>query len=72
MSAQQLSPRSTRRIARSTGLNVVRAWGHGKYVMPFVTADHRHGWWDKKTGKWAFEAEGEVVHYTSCSELFPA
>lgn len=70
MGAQILSPRSTHRIARSTGLKVVRAWGHGGYVMGFVTAAHEHGWWDKKTGEWGFE--DDVVHYTSCATLFPS
>ncbi|URN11389.1 hypothetical protein LUW77_03615 [Streptomyces radiopugnans] len=68
MSAQRLSPKSTRRIARSTGLDVIRAWSHGGYTMAFVTADHRHGWWDKKTGDWGIDSK--PVHYTSCGELF--
>jgi hypothetical protein len=68
--AQVLSPRSTRRIARSTGLDIVRAWSHGGYVMPFVTADHRHGTWDKKTSEWEWETDS-TWHYTSCGELFP-
>ncbi|MGW2533510.1 hypothetical protein ACWCTD_03370 [Streptomyces sp. NPDC001499] len=70
MSAQVLNPASTRRIARSTGLDIARAWSHGGYTMAFVTADHRHGLWDKKTGEWEFEQD--PAHYTSCSELFPA
>ncbi|MET7457698.1 hypothetical protein ACWEPZ_37820 [Streptomyces sp. NPDC004288] len=70
MSAQRLSPRSTRRIARTTNLDVVRAWSHGGYSMSFVTADHRHGWWDKKTGQWEWEAD-PVLHYSSCRDLFP-
>ena len=70
MSAQVLNARSTRRIARSTGLNIVHAWGHGGYVMGFVTADHRHGSWDKKTGNWQYDT-GRIWHYGSCDELFP-
>jgi hypothetical protein len=70
VSAQVLSPRSTRRIARSTGLDIIRAWAHGGYTMDFVTADHRHGLWDKKTGDWEWET-GRVFHYSSCRELFP-
>lgn len=70
MGSQILSPRSTRRIARSTGLDVVRAWGHGGYTFGFVTPDHRHGWWDKKTEEWGFD-EGKPLHYTSCRMLFP-
>jgi hypothetical protein len=72
MGAQVLSPRSTRRIARSTGLNIIRAWSHGGYVMGFVTSDHKHGRWDKKTGDWEWEREGEFLHYSSCRTLFPA
>lgn len=70
MSAQVLNDRSTRRIARSTGLDIVRAWSHGGYTMAFVTADHRHGSWDKKTGEWEWETD-RTWHYTSCRELFP-
>ena len=69
MSAQVLNDRSTRRIARSTGLNIARAWSNGGYTMGFVTADHQHGWWDKKTGEW--EWDSEPMHYSSCRELFP-
>lgn len=71
MSAQRLSERSRRRIERATGLTIVRAWAHGGYEMDFVTPEHRHGVWDKKTGAWRYLAEQEVCHYTSCSELFP-
>ncbi len=71
MSAQILSAKSTRRVARSTGLDIVRAWGRGGYVFGFVTADHRHGAWDKKTGEWEYTDPGRVLHYTSCAELFP-
>lgn len=73
MGTQRLNPKSTRRIARSTGLDVVRAWGHGGYVMSFVTADHKHGAWDKKTGRWELEDDdhGQVMHFSTCRELFP-
>ncbi|ASR85769.1 hypothetical protein SEA_EDUGATOR_72 [Mycobacterium phage Edugator] len=70
VSAQRLSAKSVRRIERSTGLQIVRAWAHGGYTFEFVTADHEHGTWNKKTGAWSFHT-GRVVHYTSCSELFP-
>lgn len=68
MSAQRLSDRSRRRIERSTGLTILRAWGHGGYVFAFVTDDHRHGFWDMKTGDW--EWQEPPTHYTSCEELF--
>lgn len=70
MTASVLNPRSTRRIARSTGLDIVQAWSHGGYTMGFVTTDHRHGWWNKKTGDWGWNT-GDVMHYTSCAEMFP-
>lgn len=69
MSAAGLSPRSTRRIALATGLEITRAWGHGGYVFAFVTPEHRHGWYDSKTGEWGWDER--VVHYTSCHDLFP-
>ena len=73
MSAQTLNPRSTRRVARSTGLDVIRAWSHGGYTFSFVTADHRHGWWSKKDGVWGWDEDGGLSpHYSSCHELFPA
>lgn len=59
VSAQVLSPKSTRRIERSTGLEIVRAWGH------------RHGEWSKKTGEWQYTDPERVLHYTSCHDLFP-
>jgi hypothetical protein len=80
MSAVQLSPRKTRRIARATGLDVLRAWGAGGYVFAFVTADHRHGQYDSKTGTWCWDEDTEplwaghqptATHYYSCRELFP-
>jgi hypothetical protein len=65
-----LSDRSARRIARSVGLEITRAWGHGSYVHTFVTPEHRHGWYSVKSGEWGWEAE-PPVHKTSCGELFP-
>lgn len=68
MSVQRLNDRSRRRIERSTGLDIRRAWANGGYTFMFVTADHRHGFWDKKTGEWDWD--DEQVHFTSCRELF--
>lgn len=70
MSAQCLSAKSCRRIARGTGQEVLRAWSHGGYVFNFVTPDHRHGWYDKKSGDWGWST-GKILHYTSCSETWP-
>ena len=69
MSAQQLSPRSIRRIERATGLKLRMAWSHGGYTMGFATEDHRHGWYDKKSGEWGFEEP--TVHYSSCFRFWP-
>jgi hypothetical protein len=66
-----LNARSLRRIERSIGEPVLRGWGHGGYVMGFVTPDHRHGWWDKKTGEFNWVRDDEVVHYTSCDLNWP-
>jgi hypothetical protein len=69
--AQRLNDRSTRRIARSTGLDVVRAWSSGGYEFDFVTADHRHGWWSKRDGSWGWAGDDVTPHYSSCADLFP-
>lgn len=77
MSAQRLSPKSTRRIERATGLQIVRAWSHGGYTFDFVIADaespvhHWHGQFDKKTGEWSVALEPDVTHYDTCKEMFP-
>ncbi len=70
MGTSILNPRSTRRIAGATGLDVVRAWGNGSYTHTFVTAGHQHGWFDVKTQQWGWE-ERPVNHKSSCRELFP-
>jgi hypothetical protein len=54
MGAQRLSDRTMRKIARVTGLPVIRAWG---------------GWYDLKTGEWGIET-GKVLHYNTCSPAF--
>lgn len=64
MSAQVLSVRSVRRIERATGQTIDRAWGHGGYVFDFVTPQHRHGWWSRKTNQWGWEQN--PLCYTSC------
>jgi hypothetical protein len=69
VSAQMLGAKALRRIERAVGEPVLRGWSHGGYVMGFVTPDHRHGWWDKKTGKWGMIPDAEVTHYTSCREF---
>jgi hypothetical protein len=68
MSAQRLNARNVRRMARITGLPVIRAWSHGGYIFDFVTQGHLHGWYDLKTGEWGIETE-DITHYNTC---FPA
>jgi hypothetical protein len=77
MSAQRLGDKKIRRLARDTGLPVVRAWAHGGYIYDFVTQGHLHGWYSLKSGEWGIE-NGYVVHYNTCEprsgeidELFP-
>lgn len=69
MSVQVLNDRSCRRIQRSTGETVLRAWANGGYVFEFVTPEHRHGWWDKKTGGWGWIPDEDVCHFTSCKQF---
>ena len=78
MSAQRLGERATRRLARNTGLEIVRAWSHGGYTYDYVIAAdnpsrHLHGWYDLKTSEWALEPWDESrSHYDTCfTELFP-
>lgn len=70
MSAQPLSPRSVRRIARSIGRPVLRGWSHGGYWLSFVTPDHEHGVWHRRTGEWTLEPD--ALCYTSCAETWGA
>jgi hypothetical protein len=70
MSAQRLSARSIRRIERSIGEPVLRAWSHGGYWMAFVTPDHRHGSWHRRTTNVAWHGDG-VRHYETCRETWP-
>ena len=69
MGSQRLSPRSTRRIARATGQDVIRALAHGGYVHSFVTARHLHCWYNVKTQEWG--TQGQDGHWSSCDEMFP-
>ena len=64
MGAQRLSERKTRRIARDTGLPVIRAWAHGGYTYDFVTQGHLHGWYDLKDGTWGI-ALNVRTHYNT-------
>lgn len=74
MGASQINARSLRRIGRAVGVeDIIRGWSHGGYTLGFVTADHRHGWYDKKTGEWGWHDPNDPhpLHYTSCHESWP-
>lgn len=68
MSVQRLGPRWRRRLSRITGETVVIGWANGGYVHGFATAEHRHGWFDLKSGAFGwYPAEGvRHVHLSSC------
>lgn len=66
MSAQRLGPKKIKKVAAATGQDIVMAWSHGGYAFNFVTAEHRHGHWDSKSGEWAFYEDQERAHYSSC------
>lgn len=73
MGVNVLNPRKTRGIARITGLPVIRAlvWSHhdsGRTAY-FTTADHQHGYIDRRTGEWELDADAD--HVSSCEALFP-
>lgn len=73
MGAQRMSDKKAKRWAVQLNLPIVRMWAFGGYTHAFVTADHRHGWVDTKTGEWEWDETGgeNAIHFTSCSELFP-
>lgn len=71
MSAQRLGKKMLRRISSAANANVIRGWAHGGYMFNFVTAEHFHGYYDKRDGNvvWYPPDEG---HYSSCySEEWP-
>jgi hypothetical protein len=75
MGLQSLGPRKVRRLARITGLDIVHAVAGGGYTYGFVTSDHRHGWYEMKTGEWALEDPGDdadpYAHWSSCLQRWP-
>jgi hypothetical protein len=72
MGTVRLGPKYLRRISRTTGLDVIRAWGWGGYTFGFVTSDHRHGYWHKRDQSWEFaDPNDRWQHVASCRELFP-
>jgi hypothetical protein len=69
MGAQRLNDKSRRRIERSTGLTIWRAFSFENTMRVFITTDHRHGWWNRLTEEWGWIEK--PTHFTSCHEQFP-
>jgi len=69
MSAQRLGTKKIRKVAAATGLEIVMAWSHGGYNFSFVTSEHKHGWWNCKSGEWKFYEDQERHHYSSCHSI---
>jgi hypothetical protein len=64
-----LSVKSTRKIARLVGEDVLRAWGNGHPCrFDFVTPDHRHGSVDRRAGTVAWHPNTRCM--SSCRTLF--
>lgn len=68
MGMQPLSARSIRRIARTTGLDVIHGAANGGYWHAFVTSAHEHGAWHRHTHEWEWT---NAACTTSCKRLFP-
>lgn len=71
MSVQRLSAKSTRRVGRQLNEpTITRAWvnnGQDHNVILFVTWDHRHGWFNRKTGESDIPVDAtDADHFTSC------
>lgn len=75
MGLARLGPKKLRRIQRAVGddITVLRAVvaSHAPeyWVWHFVTADHRHGAFDSRTGEWAFHDVRTEWCTCSCEEF---
>jgi len=75
MGLARLGPKKLRRIQRTVGdeATVLRAIvaSHAPeyWVWHFVTADHRHGAFDSRTGEWAFHDARTEWCTCSCEEF---
>lgn len=68
MGARPCGVKLIRRCERDVGAYVLRVNGWGSNVFAFVTDDHRHGRWDRRTGDVAWDSN--PMHWWSCSVLF--
>jgi hypothetical protein len=72
MGTQVLGDRWIRRIARLTGLEIVRGWSSGGYVHGFVDRLHRHGSINATSHEWrlhTFREQLGMTHYSSCCQF---
>lgn len=65
MSVQRLGPRWLRRLSTIVGEPVRIGWANGGYVHGFATEQHRHGWYDIKSGQFGWY-DGYDGHLSSC------
>jgi hypothetical protein len=75
VSLARIGPKKLRRIQAAIGddATVLRAvvgshWPE-YWVWHFVTADHRHGWYDSRSGEWAFHEAADEWCMSSCDEF---
>jgi len=74
MGVNVLNARNVRRVQRVTGdprIDRVLVWSHnesGRYAE-FITSDHRHGWWDRKTNEFGYYTQDEAQHFSSCDRF---
>lgn len=73
MGTAPLGAKLCRRIAEAVGEPIKRAVGSGGYDFEFVTFDHRHGFWSKRTGlvTWPTTDLYPTWCWSSCAFNFP-
>jgi hypothetical protein len=75
VSLSRIGPKKLRRIQRAVGDNatvlraVVGSHAPEYWVWHFVTQDHRHGWYDSRTGEWEFHNAATEWCVSSCDEF---
>lgn len=75
MSLSRIGPKKLRRVQRAVGddATVLRAvvGSHAPeyWVWHFVTQDHRHGWYDSRSGEWEFHDAATERCVSSCDEF---
>lgn len=72
MGTAPLGGKLCRRIAADVGEPIKRAVGSGGYEFGFVTFDHRHGFWSKRTGEVCWHPDPRPRWcWSSCRFNFP-